>query len=338
MKRSSNALVATIAITLLAIGAVVAPARAEAASTKEMFRLYNPNSGEHFYTASAEERDATTAAGWMYEGVGWVAPTSSSVPVYRVYNPYAGDHHYTTDVHERDTLVSLGWRDERVGWYSAGSYDVLRQYNPNAVAGAHNFTTNADESNALVQSGWTYEGVAWRAMGPGESASMIMGASRADAGKLERAYDRAVGAGRYPGQLANGGCPSLSQFCQIVAQEAAAEGVRAEVAFAQEMYETGWLYRGGSTALEGYNFCGLISSSGSGYARYGNVREGVRAHIQYLKAYASTAGWAHPLVDGRAATIQRGCAPTVEQLAGRWAESPTYAVYLKKMINQVLSA
>jgi hypothetical protein len=81
-----------------------------------MFRLYNPYTGEHFYTASEFERDAVVAAGWQYEGVGWVAP-EEGVPVFRVYNPYAGDHHYTTSVEERDHLVSVGWNDEGIGWY-----------------------------------------------------------------------------------------------------------------------------------------------------------------------------------------------------------------------------
>ena len=36
-----------------------------------MYRLYNQNSGEHFYTASADEHDAVKAAGWSYEGISW---------------------------------------------------------------------------------------------------------------------------------------------------------------------------------------------------------------------------------------------------------------------------
>ncbi|MDO4404607.1 MAG: leucine-rich repeat domain-containing protein [Atopobiaceae bacterium] len=38
-----------------------------------MYRLYNPNSGEHFYTASEKERDSVVAAGWKYEGKAWYA-------------------------------------------------------------------------------------------------------------------------------------------------------------------------------------------------------------------------------------------------------------------------
>ena len=54
-----------------------------------VYRLYNHNTGEHFYTTSGTEKNANVSAGWTYEGVGWIAPTTSSSPVYRVYNPNA---------------------------------------------------------------------------------------------------------------------------------------------------------------------------------------------------------------------------------------------------------
>lgn len=78
--------------------------------SQEMYRMYNPNSGEHFYTANSYERDNLKSLGWHYEGVGWVAPVTSSVPVYRLYNSNAGDHHYTMNSYEKDMLVSKGWR------------------------------------------------------------------------------------------------------------------------------------------------------------------------------------------------------------------------------------
>ena len=54
--------------------------------TAAMHRLYNPYTGEHFYTADTTERDHLTGLGWRYEGVGWKAPAKSSTPVYRLYN------------------------------------------------------------------------------------------------------------------------------------------------------------------------------------------------------------------------------------------------------------
>ncbi|WP_248922183.1 InlB B-repeat-containing protein [Olsenella intestinalis] len=131
-----------------------------------MYRLYNPYSGEHFYTASPLERDAVAAAGWSYEGVGWVAPVEEGEPVYRLYNPYGGDHHYTLSAGERDVLVTAGWNYEGVGWLSCpeddqGAQPVWRQYNPYARTGSHNFTTSMGEHVALCEMGWRGEGVAW---------------------------------------------------------------------------------------------------------------------------------------------------------------------------------
>jgi M6 family metalloprotease-like protein len=128
-----------------------------------MYRLYNPNTGEHFYTASAYEAGVDVKAGWRYEGIGWYAPKTSSTPVYRLYNPNAGDHHYTTSAAERDMLVKAGWRDEGIGWYSddAKGVAVYREYNPNATSGAHNFTTNKAEDDMLASAGWNQEGIAW---------------------------------------------------------------------------------------------------------------------------------------------------------------------------------
>ena len=131
--------------------------------TVDMYRLYNPNSGEHFYTASAGEKDFLVSVGWSYEGVGWKAPEKSNTPVYRVYNPNAGDHHYTTNKAEKDFLVSVGWNDEGIGWYSddTQSLPIYRQYNPNAVSGAHNFTSSKGENDWLVSLGWSEEGIGW---------------------------------------------------------------------------------------------------------------------------------------------------------------------------------
>ncbi len=135
----------------------------QAVQAQAMHRLYNPNSGEHFYTASTGERDGLVRAGWRYEGVAWVAPTKSGTPVFRLYNKNAGDHHYTTSKAERDKLVSLGWRYEGIGWYSddAKGQALFRLYNPNAKAGSHHYTVNAGERDGLVRLGWRNENVGW---------------------------------------------------------------------------------------------------------------------------------------------------------------------------------
>lgn len=128
-----------------------------------MFRLYNPGTGEHFYTANKEEKVFLEASGWNGEGVGWMAPKESKIPVYRVYNPNSGDHHYTMNEEEKTVLVAAGWDDEGIGWYSDENEEIplYRQFNPNALTGNHNYTTLHEEHLSLVRMGWNDEGIAW---------------------------------------------------------------------------------------------------------------------------------------------------------------------------------
>ena len=128
-----------------------------------MYRLYNPNSGEHFYTANGTERSFLSSIGWKDEGIGWYAPKTSATPVYRLYNPNSGEHHYTTNASERASCISAGWNDEGIGWYSDDSEAVplYREYNPNAVTGTHNYTTSKSEHDYLVLIGWKDENIGW---------------------------------------------------------------------------------------------------------------------------------------------------------------------------------
>ncbi len=141
--------------------------------TPSMYRLYNPYTGEHFYTASLVEFSLVKAAGWTDEGTGWVAPAYSGAPVYRMYNSYAGEHHYTMKADERDSLVNSGWTYEGVGWYSDEDQTVklLREYNPNEPACNHNYTTSQAEHDGLVAIGWVDEGTAWYAVAAGSDSS-----------------------------------------------------------------------------------------------------------------------------------------------------------------------
>lgn len=132
------------------------------ANSIQMYRVYNPNSGEHFYTQNVAEKNNLVSKGWRYEGIGWNGPTSGN-PVYRLYNPNAGDHHYTLHAYEKDNLIKKGWRYEGVSWYSGGPNALHRLCNPNAKAGSHHYTLNTNEKNNLVKHGWRYEGLAWYA-------------------------------------------------------------------------------------------------------------------------------------------------------------------------------
>lgn len=133
--------------------------------TVPLYRIYNAQTSEHFYTTDCAERDSICSIGWVYEGVGWMVPLFSDLPVFRLYNPYAGDHHYTLSVIERDNLVEHEWRFEGISHYSAvdEAIPVYRQYNPNAWTGTHNFTIWPEEDQMLTGAGWHSEGVSWYA-------------------------------------------------------------------------------------------------------------------------------------------------------------------------------
>ncbi|MGT2961258.1 N-acetylmuramoyl-L-alanine amidase [Streptococcus caballi] len=139
-------------------------AQSAAVTTLAMYRLYNPNSGEHFYTSNGYEKVSLVKLGWRDENVAWYAPTKGE-EVYRLYNPNAGDHHYTVNKGEMTNLSNLGWRYEGIAWYSAGTIAMYRLYNPNAKSGSHHYTASKSEVVSLTKLGWRYEDVAWYGMG-----------------------------------------------------------------------------------------------------------------------------------------------------------------------------
>ena len=157
-------------ITASESGTKVLYAKWDKGSTVTMYRLYNPNTGEHFFTADKNEKDDLASLGWRDEGVGWIAPITSSEPVYRLYNEIGGEHHYTTSAAEKDMLVKAGWKFEKVGWFSdtQKTVKVYRQYNPNEKANNHNYTTSVKENDYLIGLGWRGEGIAWYAIDDGK--------------------------------------------------------------------------------------------------------------------------------------------------------------------------
>ncbi|MCI9129120.1 MAG: DUF4214 domain-containing protein [Eggerthellaceae bacterium] len=135
----------------------------------------------------------------------------------------------------------------------------------------------------------------------------------------------------------------IQTFCRLVYEEASAEGVKPEVVFCQAMKETGWLQYGGSVHVDQFNYAGLGAVDAStGGATFSSVREGIRAQVQHLKCYASTASLKNPLVDPRwYAAIDkhgRGCAPTLEELNGKWAvPGYGYGQSIRSMIEKMLT-
>ena len=136
-----------------------------------VYRMYNPNSGEHFYTVSDKERDNLISVGWIYEAESsFTVPGESSdtLPVYRFYNPNGNSHHFTIDKEEAMLIKAAGWIDEGISFYAYRNDSKLgiplyRAYNPND--GHHNFTTDKAEQDFIVSFGWRDEGIAWNVVG-----------------------------------------------------------------------------------------------------------------------------------------------------------------------------
>lgn len=143
---------------------------------------------------------------------------------------------------------------------------------------------------------------------------------------------------------------TLEDFVHVYYQEAVAENIRPEVAFAQMIIETGWLKYGGRVKIEQYNFAGLGATDGtSNSGSFASVRLGIRAHIQHLKAYAdknaSESTLKYPLIDNRFKYVTKGSAEYVEWLGTQenpnglgWATSTGYGNNVRTQINAILKS
>ena len=135
----------------------------ETRQVTHMFRMYNPNTGEHFYTGSTVERENLVVAGWQYEGVGFTFPANTGAPVHRLFQPSTGEHLYTMSEAEKNALMAQGWNYEGIAFNSAYDTEAVqhRLHNPNATVGAYHFTFSQEEMNNLIAAGWEYQGIGW---------------------------------------------------------------------------------------------------------------------------------------------------------------------------------
>lgn len=149
---------------------------------------------------------------------------------------------------------------------------------------------------------------------------------------------------KYDGCLAKGGASTINQFAQIVYEEAIAEGVKPEVVFTQCMKETAFLKYGGEVNPNQYNFAGIGATGSVHGATFENVRMGIRAQVQHLKAYGSLDKLINQCVDPRFNLVSRGSAKYVEWLGKKenptgsgWATSKNYGHDIVNMINVLLN-
>jgi hypothetical protein len=164
-------LLASVAVGLILVSPSQKVKAVAANFTGSVYRVYNPNSGEHVYTMDRNEVSSLESLGWHYEGeLGTsyygekYAPIYKGIPVYRLYNAAMGQHLYTLNTNEVKENAKYGWKNEGIVFYSSNVVNfyytnVYRLYNPNS--GQHFYTKNKDEANGLVKLGWHDEGVAF---------------------------------------------------------------------------------------------------------------------------------------------------------------------------------
>ena len=129
----------------------------------------------------------------------------------------------------------------------------------------------------------------------------------------------------------------MTVFAQYYIDEAGAEGINSDVAFAQRCLETGYLRFGGLVQPDFHNYCGLGAMDADHPGEvFPDEETGVRAHIQHLQAYATTEDvkLVKELVDPRYNWVHKTkFIEDITGLTGSWAADPLY----DQKINDILS-
>ncbi len=134
------------------------------------------------------------------------------------------------------------------------------------------------------------------------------------------------------------GIEKAHEMASLYVEEAKLEGVNHDIAFMQMCLETGFLKFTGDVCASQHNFCGLGATGNKEPGlSFASAQEGVRAHIQHLKAYASTDSLNTAWVYDRHRFVVRGSAPNYHQLTGKWASDPLYDVKISLLLNRVFS-
>lgn len=115
-------------------------------------------------------------------------------------------------------------------------------------------------------------------------------------------------------------------LAEIFLEEGKKEDVRGDGAFCQSLIETGYFRFCGDVQPDQHNYAGLGATGGVPGLSFSDDRTGIRAQIQHLKGYATTNLLNQECVDPRYKYVAKGCAPTFEQLSGKWAV-PGYSGY-----------
>ena len=250
------------------------------------------------------------------------------------------------DIYYRVHVQNLGW----LGWAKNGERAGTEGYKYR-VEGVEILLVDKD-SNAPGNTANHYYHFGY--LPDDESELMpIMGSTQTSVEQMVNYYNsktsgydkfKAKYNGKYDGILAKGGARTINEFAQIVYDESIAEGVKPEVVFAQCMKETGYLKYGGDVLPNQYNYAGVGATGAVHGASFNNVRMGIRAQIQHLKAYGSIYPLTNQCVDPRFDLVKRGSAQYVEWLGKNenpngygWATAKQYGYDIVEMVKVLLT-
>nr|WP_286190326.1 hypothetical protein [Labrenzia sp. R4_2] len=139
----------------------------------EVYRFFNTETGSHFYTSSATERDQVLQVFPQYQYEGNVFGSNATVDnggaaVHRFFNSETGTHFYTASQEEYEYIETnlSNFAYEGISYYAYesenGSNVALYRFF-NTDNGTHFFTTSADERDSIINTlgHYNYEGVAY---------------------------------------------------------------------------------------------------------------------------------------------------------------------------------
>lgn len=251
-----------------------------------------------------------------------------------------------------NNVLNISWNSvaNASGYELAGAVSEKGTYTTLQTSGATSFThSNLVQGTTYYYKVRAYKDLSngirmygpWSAVKAKAAAHEIMGTSSVTVDQMVSYYNKRY---TFPADTyRDKGADSAEAFFKILKEEAEAEGVRADVLFAQVMLETGGLKFGGDVQPSQCNFGGLGAVGGGAAGEtFADVRTGLRAQVQHLKAYASTDGLNNACVDKRFQYVSRGTARYVEWLAipqnpyGKgWAADADYGMKLLRIMDSL---
>ena len=250
---------------------------------------------------------------------------------------------------DENGVMQTGWQKIKGVWYYfGGSSDGAMKTGWQTI---HGKTYYFDSEGAMATGTVTIGGTKYEFNSSGalkeetknEGLYQITGTSSVTVSQMVKYYNTYSSIAYPSAALTKGGAADIETFCKIIKEEADAENMKADVVFIQAMLETGYLKFGGDVKISQFNFAGL-GATGNGVAgnSFKDVRTGIRAQVQHLKAYANKEALKNICVDVRFSYVTRGSAPYVEWLGiqenpngGGWAASKNYGNDLLGLINKL---